>query len=85
MAGRLAEPYGSIDRLSIISSDGEAKLSENIGVNLAKVLQVVDETTGVDLQTLLHTAADSETSASPPTPGAGASQPPATTEAEETS
>lgn len=85
MAGRLAEPYGSIDRLSIISSDGEGKLSENIGVNLAKVLQVVDETTGVDLRTLLHTAADSESSASQPAPGAGASQPPATTEAEETS
>ena len=58
VAGELAAPYSNIDNLSVFSTDGEAKIGQNISVGLAQVLDMVKSTTGVDFQDTLQRAAD---------------------------
>ncbi|MCL6422033.1 flotillin family protein [Brachybacterium sp. JHP9] len=57
VAGELASPYSNIESLSVISSDGEAKIGQNISVGLAQVLEMVRSTTGIDFQETLQAAA----------------------------
>ncbi|MGO1504827.1 MAG: flotillin family protein, partial [Brachybacterium sp.] len=58
VAGELAAPYSNISNLSVFSTDGEAKIGQNISVGLAQVLDMVKSTTGVDFQDTLQRAAD---------------------------
>ena len=57
-AGELASPYSNISNLSVFSTDGEAKIGQNISVGLAQVLDMVKSTTGVDFQETLQRAAE---------------------------
>src|SRR5690606_27225561 len=57
VAGELAKPYSNIEKLSVFSTDGEAKIGQNISVGLAQVLDMVSSTTGVDFQETLQRAA----------------------------
>ncbi|WP_233121010.1 flotillin family protein [Tersicoccus sp. Bi-70] len=57
IAGELAAPYSNIDKLSVFSTDGEAKIGQNISVGLAQVLDMVGSTTGVDFGETLQRAA----------------------------
>lgn len=56
VAGELASPYSNIENLSVFSTDGEAKIGQNISVGLAQVLEMVKSTTGVDFQDTLARA-----------------------------
>ncbi|WP_341854973.1 SPFH domain-containing protein [Brachybacterium sp. GPGPB12] len=58
VAGELASPYSNISNLSVFSTDGEAKIGQNISVGLAQVLDMVKSTTGVDFQDTLQRAAE---------------------------
>ena len=58
VANELASPYANIDQLSVYSTDGEAKIGQNISVGLAQVLDMVKSTTGVDFQDTLQRAAE---------------------------
>ena len=78
----------------MFSTDGEAKIGQNISVGLKQVLDMVKSTTGVDFQETLERAAssgrevrrqaDSEQSSAQPAPWSssarGAQQDPATDE-----
>jgi len=57
VANELAAPYSNIEKLSVISSDGESKIGQNISRGLAQVLDMVSATTGVDFQETLERAA----------------------------
>ncbi|MCT1998213.1 SPFH domain-containing protein [Brachybacterium muris] len=56
VANELASPYSNIENLSVFSTDGEAKIGQNISVGLAQVLEMVKSTTGVDFQDTLARA-----------------------------
>src|SRR5699024_6504699 len=58
VANELASPYSNIENLSVFSTDGEAKIGQNISVGLAQVLDMVKSTTGVDFQDTLQRAAE---------------------------
>lgn len=58
VANELAAPYSNISNLSVFSTDGEAKIGQNISLGLAQVLDMVKSTTGVDFQDTLQRAAD---------------------------
>lgn len=50
IAAKLAEPYSNIKELSIVSSDGEAKIGKNIAVGLTQTLDMVKSMTGIDIE-----------------------------------
>lgn len=81
VANELAAPYGNIDKLSVISSDGESKIGENISKGLAQVLDMVQATTGVDFHETLERAASAgrDVRASSPASAAGLSARPRAT------
>ena len=56
IAHEIAAPMGDIDSLSIISSDGENRLPENVSTGIARTMQAVQSTTGLDLQGLIAQA-----------------------------
>ena len=58
VANELASPYSNIENLSVFSTDGEAKIGQNISVGLAQVMDMVKSTTGVDFQDTLQRAAE---------------------------
>lgn len=58
VASELASPYSNIENLSVVSTDGEARIGQNISVGLKQVLDMVRTTTGVDFQETLQRAAD---------------------------
>jgi flotillin len=53
VAHELAQPYGNIDDLTVISTDGASKLSQSIANNLNETVTLVERMTGVDLRTLV--------------------------------
>lgn len=57
VARELAAPYSNIDHLSVVTTDGEARIGKNISASLAQVLDTVRSTTGVDFHDLLQRAA----------------------------
>ncbi|UYG16841.1 SPFH domain-containing protein [Brachybacterium huguangmaarense] len=63
VARELASPYANIDSLSVVSSDGEAKIGRNISAGLAQVLDMVRSTTGVDFHDMLQRAAQGSAAA----------------------
>src|SRR5699024_3796584 len=58
IAHELAAPYSSIESLSVVSSDGEAKLSKNVSVGMRETIEMLKSTTGLDLGEYRHTAMD---------------------------
>lgn len=57
VARELAAPYSNIESLSVVSTDGEAKIGKNISAGLAQVLDMVRSTTGLDFHETLQRAA----------------------------
>lgn len=53
VAHELAQPYGNIDDLTVISSDGAGKLSQSIANNFNETVTLVERMTGVDLRKLV--------------------------------
>lgn len=53
VAHELAQPYGNIDDLTVISSDGAGKLSQSIANNFNETITLVERMTGVDLRQLV--------------------------------
>jgi flotillin len=53
VVGAAAEPMKSIDRLTVISTDGASSLSKSVAANVAQGLQLGSDLTGVDLTELL--------------------------------
>ena len=55
MAKAVAEPISSIDEVKIIGSDGKgvADMAGNVPVMLAKVMESVKETTGIDMMEII--------------------------------
>lgn len=57
MAGKIAEPLSKIESIKIIgSSDGESgvsNISNNVGMVLAKTMETVKETTGIDFKEII--------------------------------
>ncbi|HUH06813.1 MAG TPA: SPFH domain-containing protein [Egibacteraceae bacterium] len=47
-----SEPISSIDKLTVISTDGASQLTRNVAVNLEQGLQIGSDLTGVDLRAL---------------------------------
>ncbi|HJE50674.1 MAG TPA: flotillin family protein [Tessaracoccus flavescens] len=58
MAEKVAAPMGAIDKLTVISSDGASTLPKQVGDNLMQTLQLVKDTTGFDLTSVLDRIAD---------------------------
>lgn len=53
VARELASPISSIDKLTVISTDGAGALPKAVSNNLTQTLQMVKDTTGFDLEGLL--------------------------------
>ncbi|HMS36269.1 MAG TPA: flotillin domain-containing protein, partial [Arachnia sp.] len=49
MAEKVAAPMGSIDKLTVISSDGASTLPRQVTDNVLQTMQLLQDTTGVDL------------------------------------
>ncbi len=67
MAEKVAAPLGSIDKLTVVSTDGASQLPKQVTDTLLQTMQMVSDTTGFDLRGLLDRA--SGTSASKPARG----------------
>ncbi|MEI2712165.1 MAG: SPFH domain-containing protein [Nocardioides sp.] len=74
VAAELAKPMGSIDKLTVISSDGAGELPKQVTNNLVQTMELLKSTTGMDLEALVQKYAGSGTSehraVSPPATGA---------------
>ncbi|WP_331715520.1 flotillin family protein [Tessaracoccus coleopterorum] len=53
MAEKIAAPMGSIDTLTVISSDGASALPKQVTENVLQTMQMLKDTTGFDLSALL--------------------------------
>jgi flotillin len=53
-----AEPVGSVDKLTVISTNGASELVRNVANNLEQGLQIGSDLTGVDLRTILKRVGD---------------------------
>jgi flotillin len=52
IAKELAAPYASIDHLTVLSTDGASKLSNDVVNNVTQVTTLLKDATGIDLQKL---------------------------------
>jgi flotillin len=48
-----AEPVGSIDTLTVISTDGASQITRDVASNVAQGLQLANDITGLDVRNLL--------------------------------
>lgn len=55
IAEEIARPYSSIDSISIVSPDGESKLSQNVTSGMKSVMDSMRSTMGVDVEGFLQT------------------------------
>ncbi|MBK8463724.1 MAG: hypothetical protein IPL36_12030 [Nigerium sp.] len=53
MAEKVAAPLGSIDKLTVVSTDGASQLPRQVTDTLTQTIQMVSDATGFDLQALL--------------------------------
>lgn len=53
VAHEVAAPMASIDRLTVISTDGAGQLSRQVTDNIVQTMALLKDTTGVDLESLL--------------------------------
>jgi flotillin len=58
MAREVAAPMGQIDKLTVISSDGANALPKQVGQNVVQVLEMLKNTTGIDLEALARKYTD---------------------------
>lgn len=58
VAHEISAPYRNIDSLSVISSDGESKLSKNVSTGIAETIEMMRSATGLDLQEFVSAAMD---------------------------
>ncbi|WP_345216865.1 flotillin family protein [Georgenia halophila] len=56
IAREIAAPMSNIDSLSIVSSDGESRLGENVASGMKRTFDAVKSTTGLDIQSLIESA-----------------------------
>ena len=54
VAREIAAPMGAIDKLTVISTDGAGQLPKQVTANVVQTLEMLKDTTGVDLQSLVH-------------------------------
>ena len=52
VAREVAAPMGNIEKLTVISADGANELPKQVGQNVVQVMEMLKNTTGIDLQTL---------------------------------
>ncbi len=52
VAREVAAPMASIDKLTVISADGANELPKQVGQNVVQIMEMLKNTTGIDLQTL---------------------------------
>ena len=69
IAHEVSAPYSNIDSLSVVSSDGEAKLSKNIATGMRETIDLLKSTTGLDLGEFLQSAMDQQEEKSEPGDG----------------
>lgn len=70
-----AAPMSSIDKLTVISTDGASQLARNVSTNVTQAMQLASDLLGVDVASLIAKAAERHggtTPLSPPAPGGGA-------------
>ena len=60
MAEKVAAPLASIDKLTVVSTDGAAALPKQVSENLMQTLQLVKDTTGYDLTSIIDRFASRE-------------------------
>ena len=67
VAKEVAAPMGNIDKLTVISTDGAGQLPKQVGTNVAQVVEMLKDTTGVDLSKLVarYTGETGESEAEP--------------------
>nr|WP_232483284.1 SPFH domain-containing protein [Brevibacterium yomogidense] len=65
IAHEVSAPYSNIDSLSVVSSDGEAKLSKNVSIGMRETIDLLKSTTGLDLGEFLQSAMDQQVGTSP--------------------
>ena len=56
VAHEVSAPYSNIESLSVVSSDGESKLSQNVSSGIAQTFDMVKSTTGLDLHEFISGA-----------------------------
>jgi flotillin len=65
IAKEVAAPMGSIDKLTVISTDGAGRLPQQVNDNVVQVMEMLKTTTGVDLAELVRGYADARKGAGP--------------------
>ncbi len=65
VAHEVAAPMASIDRLTVISTDGAGQLPRQVTDNIVQTMALLKNTTGVDLETLIAKYADQAAPAAP--------------------
>ncbi len=60
VAKEIAAPMGAIDKLTVISTDGAGQLPRQVTDNVVQTLEMLKNTTGVDLQALVHKYTDGQ-------------------------
>lgn len=75
IAHEVSAPYSNIDSLSVVSSDGEAKLSKNVSIGMRETIDLLKSTTGLDLGEFLQSAMDQKVGTSPEDRGASPGEP----------
>lgn len=54
MAAEVARPISAIDKLTVVSTDGAGQLPKQVTSTIVETLEMLKNTTGVDLEALLH-------------------------------
>ncbi len=68
LAAEVAGPMAAIDKLTVISTDGAGELPKQVTGNVVQTLELLKNTTGVDLQALISDFADRSSTATPAAP-----------------
>lgn len=63
VAREVAQPMASIDKLTVVSTDGAAALPKQVNENIVQITELLKNTTGVDLAQLLQRYVGSDGSA----------------------
>lgn len=71
MAKEVASPMGSIDQLTVVSSDGAGALPKQVTDNVVQTMEMLKNTTGVDLQKLVSKFAGLDDSVASQAPSGG--------------
>ncbi|MEG9226189.1 flotillin family protein [Aeromicrobium sp. Sec7.5] len=68
LAAEVAGPMAAIDKLTVISTDGAGELPKQVTGNVVQTLELLKNTTGVDLQALISDFADRSPAGTPAAP-----------------